>query len=447
MKPSSLISLASAALAVSAGAWVLTASLPRFHAAGGASTAAGSASLVAEGAELPSGTPIPLADDPIAPHQRRLLDLAFTTASALPLFPHLKDRSRAQEEVVEACLELGQIRAARAYADEIVNWRKGAACAEIALCCVQRGAVEEARACLAIARDISDDLEQRLSEELEDESVESPQDWHRDRIRVKMAKALLWHGEEERAAELEAGVVESESGQLDAVRAMLADGEDFETQIRSLEALVTSQSFERARHALEACVQLFDRFYGDPQRRARAEEAFRTYGARLPGDIHIRCLREAAESALAHEDRAKALELVEAAQARLDGSQWLPEHRIPLMAALAGVRYRAGDEPGAEREIAAALSLYEAQRENILDFYRAEALAPLAEAACATGDVERALELYRRALEEGARNPNSRPRAEDLTATCLSMALHALEPDDSLWQRILQVRAGLGEPW
>jgi hypothetical protein len=63
------------------------------------------------------------------------------------------------------------------------------------------------------------------------------------------------------------------------------------------------------------------------------------------------------------------------------------------------------------------------------------------------GDEAGALFVYRQAVEEGVENPNSRPRAEDLSATCCSMALHAVEPDAELWKRIRQISEQLGDPW
>ena len=51
------------------------------------------------------------------------------------------------------------------------------------------------------------------------------------------------------------------------------------------------------------------------------------------------------------------------------------------------------------------------------------------------------------AIEAGTINPNSRPRAEDLSATCASIALAGIEPDASIRQRIERARAGLADPW
>ena len=63
------------------------------------------------------------------------------------------------------------------------------------------------------------------------------------------------------------------------------------------------------------------------------------------------------------------------------------------------------------------------------------------------GDDAAALAAYRRAVEDGAENPNARQRAEDLVATCRSMSLHAIEPDADLWARMFQIHDGLGDPW
>ncbi|HEX6882348.1 MAG TPA: hypothetical protein VF530_03145 [Planctomycetota bacterium] len=433
MKPSISLSIV---LALAAGLWMTDPS----------------AAAQARPEESPAATSR-LADDELSRDGRRLLDLAFAAATAMPAHPHVKTRSLLQEEVVRACIELGQLRTARAYADQIANWRKGAACAELARPLVERGLVDEARRCLAIAQAAADELDRKLQHELgyDDGAVESPQDWQRDQIRVRMAQALVLHGEEEQAAALEAGVVESEAGRVDAVRARQATAEDFEVLMVALETELPGMSFDRARNALEACVELYGRFYADAERRARAERALRDPAARLPMDVRFELLRRAAGAALLHGDTDKARELLREADAIVKkvcaSGAWIPEHEIPLRASLASLRHSVGDAAGARAELAEAAARYEAERANIVEIYRAGALRPLAEAALALGDGAGALTFYRRALEEGALNANARPRAEDLVATCLSMARLGVTPDPELWQRILAIRAGLVAPW
>ena len=50
-------------------------------------------------------------------------------------------------------------------------------------------------------------------------------------------------------------------------------------------------------------------------------------------------------------------------------------------------------------------------------------------------------------IEAGVENVNSRPRAVDLTATCLSLIRTGVQPDPTLSTRLRQVCDGLGHPW
>jgi hypothetical protein len=114
----------------------------------------------------------------ITADKRDLLDLAFKTATAIPIRPHIKDRSRAQESVVAVSLDLGQPQRAQHYIKQIDNWRRGAGYADLAFYCAQHGKTNEAQHYLDLA-----------SQSTRDPKVE---DWRRDRIRVKIAKAHLW---------------------------------------------------------------------------------------------------------------------------------------------------------------------------------------------------------------------------------------------------------------
>jgi hypothetical protein len=163
--------------------------------------------------------------------------------------------------------------------------------------------------------------------------------------------------------------------------------------------------------------------------------------------IRVELLIALAGFALDHGDQGKALELVSEARAVLDGGRWRLEDRVALLATLAELRSRSGDAQRARADADAARSLFAAEREKIVNIYRARALRPLAEAYRAMDDVAAALTVYKQAVEEGVANPNSRPRAEDLSATCTSLAVHGVEPDAELWTRIRQICAGLGQPW
>ena len=132
---------------------------------------------------------------------------------------------------------------------------------------------------------------------------------------------------------------------------------------------------------------------------------------------------------------------------RLDAVEWAPVDRVVITAKLAKLRWRAGLEDQVRSEVEGALALYDESRDRITDIYRARALRSIAEAYRVMGDDETARRLYARAVEEGVTNPNSRPRAQDLAATCLSMALGEFDPGPRLYARMVEIRNGLSDPW
>ncbi len=373
----------------------------------------------------------PMADKPVEPYRTELLDLAFEAATALPVQPHVKDRSRQQEEVVRACLELGQPERALDYTKQIVNWRRGLAYADLALYCARNGHTDEAGRFLEVAAKLAED----------------EQDWRQGRIRVKMAQTQAWLGRDEEARRLEAGAPPAEQGKVDRIRAMLADDEAFQQQVERLDAAIASGHFDVIRNALAAYVELYDRFYDDPQRRSLVEEKVRAGLVRMPGQVQVDVFEALVGAALAHEDRPHALALVEETEERVESVSWPPQYGIPVRARVAGLRFRAGDEDRARADVGAALARFEPERKKVLTTDRASVLLSVAEAYRAMGATERALEVYRKAVEVGAENPNARPRAEDLSAACRSMALDGVEPDAEFETRLREILEGLGPPW
>jgi hypothetical protein len=388
------------------------------------------------GAEAESDWVGSIVDEPVAPFRTEWLETAFQVASAIPIEPHVKTRSLVQVEVVSACLELEQPRRALGYIERIDNWRRGEGYADLAFHLARHG---NTRAVLPLL-----DLALQVAETAKDANSQS---WRKDRIRAKVARTHLWSGRTEPAAQLSAGLEASEVGLVEAVRARVTPQEDFDEGIDAIDGIVATGSLDQARVALEACAALFDRYYEDVDRRSIVEATFEAASERVPVQVRIELGLQLAGVALEHQDAGKALALVEAVKRVLDGSNWRTEDRIPVLARLAELRHRAGEREQARSEVDGALALYDAHRDEIVDIYRAGALRPLAEAYCALDDPATGRALYSRALEEGVQNPNSIPRAEDLSATCRSLARRGIEPDALLRDRIQQIVSGLGEPW
>lgn len=373
-----------------------------------------------------------VADKPIARFQIDLLELAFDSASLIPSPPHENDRARAQEAVVLACLKLDQPARALAYASRIETFRRGTSHAEIAFHLIENGNPRAAKAPLQLAEEAADRAE----------------DWRKDRIRMKVARAYERMGKSSRAGEIESKVTESsEIGKSLGVTGEDEDDGAFDGRLREIDALIDRENFDSLRNGLEACAQLYRRHYADEKRRAMLEERLDRGLLRIGGSPRLDLLSQSIEAALAHGDRSKAFSLMDEAQTYIDENPWPPEDRLRLTGEFAELRFRAGDAEWARADCAEALERFEAEKPKIINMFRPEALHFLAGAYATMGDAEAALSVYRTAVEEGVENPNSRPRAEDLAGSCVSMAVNAVEPDAKLWNRLRQIHKGLGPPW
>ena len=398
--------------------------------------AAGAVALFAMNRDATRAHAASVPDKPLPEYEAQLLELAFTSASAMPAKPHIRTRCRLQDDVVQALLALDAPHKALACAEKIEDWRRGLGYADFACYAARHGATEDVQHYLDLARKISEQGEPVIS-----------QDWQKGRIRVAIAKTHAWLGNAKESSEFETGIDDADRGRVDAVRALRADDTACDAQIDALRQSLASGDLDLSRNALATGALLFNRYFDDPTRRARAETLIESANTKLPLEIRFDHFMELASFAWEHKDAPAALRLADQAQALLDGVTWLPENYIPFASRLATLRFRAGATEQARASADAALALFDEKHASIVDIYCAGALRPLAETYAAMGDREKALSLYKRAVEESVRNPNSRPRVEDLIATCLSLAKNGIEPDAELKTRLEQVSKGLGTPW
>ncbi len=375
-------------------------------------------------------------EEPVDAYRRDLLQLAFQGVTAMPAFPHIKDRSRAQEKIVEAALELGLPHLALGFAEEIGNWRRGAAYAAFAHYCAEHGHT----------RGLEPYLEPSIQIAIEDQK-EDGQGWRIDRVRAKVAQTYALLGKAERLAQATEGLDPSSASAVAVIEASQVDRETFDAQIAQVHETILAGDFEMVRAALQSCIALFDRFYDQAELRDRAEEAILESWGKIPAQAHIETVIELALVALEKGDHGKVIELARAARGMFDEKTWPIDSEIPLKARLAGLHAAAGDKGTAHDELTRLLGFYEEQREKVYDVFRAALLRPIAEAYVELGDPGLALAVYKRAVDEGAHNPNSRPNSMDLAETCTSMALHGIEPDEQLWKRMREIEGEFSDPW
>lgn len=358
-------------------------------------------------------------------------DFAFEVASAIPTEIHGRDRAKAQHAVVSALVAQGKLLRASQLAPAIRGWRQGEALAEIALACAKAGKPDEARSLAKQALAL----------------VPSLLDWQRERVNVMVGRVYVWLGEQDEAKKLEQGVGESEMGKVAAARAGKFPAEQFDAQMAGLEGWIKTKNFDLVRNSVDVALEFYPACLTDAARRGRVETLVAAANDQLAFDLRVANLLRMAEIVRTAGETDAARSLVAKADAVVTTSTWAPEDAVLQRARVARAKARVGEREQALADLEAALAQFDAAREQIVDIFRAQPLRAVAEAYAELGERDRARAIYMRAIEEGSRNPNARPRAEDLSATALSLASSGTEPDDAIAARLRAVRAGLAEPW
>lgn len=371
-----------------------------------------------------------------------LLGDAFAIASSIPEEPHLRDKAKAQEWCAAAALALDQVDLARQYAEAMKTWRQATMLADI-------GGWYAARGDAATMEQLA---ERALS------LAPLARDWQQERIRVHAARAYAKAGRDKRAQALSSGVGEAEQGKVEAVVAARpnaesakpssdADAPSFDAQMDQVDQWIMTLNFDLTRNAADVCIALYAGCQGDPDRCARVERSVAAANKTLPPDIRIANLLGLARVAAADGRLDRAAPLLVAAETVLNSGTWMPEDEIIQVAAIALGKHVLGRTDDARADLKQAFALFVEKRDSIIDIYRAAPLRAVAVTQAKIGDRQPARETFLRALEEGATNPNARPRAEDLTETCVAMVLNDVDPGDAGRARIADIRKGLVDPW
>lgn len=372
---------------------------------------------VLTGCGTPHEKPAVLSDAAVSESQSKLLQISFDVVSQMPLKPHIKDRARAQERVVNACFELQQPQTALTYIDQIPNWRRGLGYANYAFYSVENGVTNNVEILLQKAESIG---------------TVATQEWRRDKIidGIDQVRALLsneWSGL-------------PKAGGADA-------GRNIDSEFSKIDRMVASGELESLEEAIRTGCSLYGQFYNDELVRNRIYEKVNTFKGRLPVFIRLQYMEQMVRAALDHNDRSTARRLVSEMGDFISENTWPVEYNVRVLAHLALLQAESGDVDLAASTFDDARALYEQKQSEIVNMEKADALIPLAESALKVCGESTAQTVYRMALDASVENPNSRPRADDLSLTCLSMAMNNVEPGDALWQLIYEIRDALGNPW
>lgn len=361
-----------------------------------------------------------------------LLAFAFETASAIPTDPHLRDRSRTQEKVVLAAIALGRFDDAERWLPKIEDWRRGTASADLAYQLAAKGDSPQVRSLISSAAAAAVDAG----------------DWQSERVLMKIARVQARLGEVEAAAAIAASLEPVEGGKVLTAISEQASGQQIDEEIARIEAAIANgRRFDEVANVIEALTLLHRRVYADEARRQRLEAATDAAWRWVPLKVRMERRGALLRNAIEANDREAAARWLAGIAEVVQGYDWAPEDRVPLLAELAQWRFLAGDLDGARAAADASRRAFDEGRILIIDVFRGEALRPLAEAYMVLGDRGAAAEVYSLALDEAFVNPNARPRAIDLALAAASMAQRGFEPDTATADRLKGLRQKLDHPW
>jgi hypothetical protein len=382
----------------------------------------------------------------------QLLELAFNGVSRMPLDPHIRNRARAQEKIVNTSLKLMQPEAAARYAAAIPNWRQTAAYADIAQWYARHNQSEAAASYLARAEQMlelaKDARDGRLFATGEKQQLlDSIQEWRLDRVKAHVAQAYLALGNESMAKEILADISADEAPGVLAFQASVSDPNAYEERFTALSSMAGSEHFESAKSALLGFAALYEVHYADPEKREQLRAAIDAHRTDMPRFLQIEVLTSLAQTAYDQGDPASCNEIIRQADSLLEEARFFARMYFPLKAHIVALIHQSGEPDLAVEQLDAMMRKYDAERDDIVDIYRCAIVCRIAEAYAATGRNEQAVELYLRAADESRINPNSRPRADDLNEICCSVALSGIEPSRDLLRGLNTINSELGDPW
>lgn len=360
-----------------------------------------------------------------------LLNESFDIASLIPPDPHAKDRAKAQEAVALACLELGMVEQADYLARRIDGWRRGEVLGLAGQRYVAAGNLDAARRCALQAAD----------------TARGDDSWTGERVMSLVAGTYARMGDDQAAARALAGVSQRALGAYEAARAPIVKDADLDAQAAAFDRAFTLQDLDFARGAFDGYCAWLDRVQSDAPRRERALRSIDGSIKGFPLDLQVTNLCRVADWLSAHGDAAGARGRIDRAAAVLEATAFQAEDVVPLGMFVARSRIRVGDVAAARADIERLRRAYDAKAEGIVNLRRGFSLRALAEGWAMLGERDAALRCWAEALEAGVLNPNSRPRAEDLSATVLSMAVAGVAPTSAMRTRIDAIRGGLADPW
>ncbi len=370
--------------------------------------------------------------------QLKLLDMAFSGVSKMPVKPHIKNRSRSQQQVVEAALELGRPEQAERYIRHIQNWQHWMGCANLAFFYAQHGRRHLARKSLRYA-----EAALEMSERLRSGSIvttgpnpliDSLKGWRFRQVKARVDETH-WLLSLTPLANAVGGMADRQV-------------QDWGASMSVLRTIPRHIGFEVMAETLAGMAKLADECCAAADIGRLLEIDILPRMERTPIFFQIDVLNSLAEICVRRGDNQRAMEIVACTESLINHQLLAPRFFISETAKLIVLRFKvAVKSQAATRDIDHLMEYYRDKRGVIVNIDRASLVCRMAEIYHLIGMKDTALDIYSQAIDEAMVNPNSRPRSQDICSICCSLALNNVKPSDALLVKLEKAISQLGSPW
>lgn len=371
-----------------------------------------------------------VAQSPESAPATKALDYAFRFASAID--PDPKDKARAQQMVVQAYAEVGELDQAIRYAGKIDGWRRGVAYADLATLLALEGEPQRARELIKQAEEVRRTID----------------DWQNPRIAAHVAGALAVLGDVEPAETISSSVAAGDPRQYagraaaTAATALAADGR-FDEALERLAAFEGERDIEVSWWRTSGYLAIAKTATLSRDQRRQALDAARRSADAVPGGKRIDALQQIADGYAEQGASEAAIEALETAAVLLDGVSDEMPMKVPLEAMLGRAMARVGETDRAIELLEAALTGVPRN----MPIEQPAIYATIASGYLAAGDEKRSRQIYDKALGTAEGLVNARPRALAVVSIGISMGRDGINLDAATLQRLDKLYRGLTAPW
>jgi tetratricopeptide (TPR) repeat protein len=370
----------------------------------------------------------------------------------LPDMPHERTRNRELGGLVELLIQSNDLKRAEQYIGKITNWRAAQLKAHVAAAYYRNGDRKRAEKLISEVTTIAETVDGIKAGtvvgtgEYKD-YLEQYDDFRLDRVKVAIAQYFWAKGEKNRSEQWSTGVQTSEQAAFIKHQGVSLAEEDYAASMVIYEILANGETFEGKKAAIDGFVQLYGLYYEEQDKRGELKALVDKFSVSMPILFRIEWLHSMAVAAYEHGDKEAAESSFSEASQLISDSALRPKLFFPIKSSNIITAHQL--EMVEEAREAAEL-LYEEYiriESDIFDIHRADILCNVGETFARLGRMDRAAEVYSRALEQARVNPNSRPRVEDLNLIVLSLVKNEVPLTPDLTDSMDELINGLGSPW